>query len=156
VVDLRFNEGGAQGGEIAELLARRRFARMRTRWSDPYDLPPATRARARVVRVNRSTTSGGELLATALRLLAGCVILGEPTFGAGIGHTVPRSLPDGSHLLLPELQLTAPRVFTEIENRGVAPDILVPGCLASTMPDPVIELALHHPEGSSRPCNLGW
>jgi tricorn protease len=155
VVDLRFNEGGAQGGEIAELLARQPFARMRTRWSDPYELPPASCSRALVVIVNRFTTSGGELLATALRLLTGCVILGEPTFGAGIGHTVPRSLPDGSHLLLPELQLTSPRAFTEIENRGVVPDIVAPGCLALTMPDPVIGLALDHLEGSSRPCGSG-
>ena len=142
VVDLRFNEGGTEAVEIAELLARTPLGTMRTRWSATADLPLASPRRRLLVIINRFTASGGEVLASILRLTMGCPILGERSFGAGMGHTFARPLPDGTSLSLPEIHITAPPVCGDIENRGVTADITITGRPTNDLPDRAIARAL--------------
>src|SRR5262249_13569622 len=123
VVDLRFNESGLYGGEIAEFLGRPAIPRVRPRWSGARAIPVGSGLRPIAVLTNRFTVSGGELLAETLRLLASATIIGERTFGGALGQTKRRALPDGFELLLPEIEVTAPDQWARIENHGVVPDI---------------------------------
>ncbi|MFL6255341.1 MAG: S41 family peptidase [Pyrinomonadaceae bacterium] len=125
IVDVRYNEGGTYGGEIAELLSRRPIAFVRTRWSAERALPAGAGVRPVAVLTNRFTSSGGELLAETLRQLAGGRVVGEQTFGGGIGNTFSRWLADGSSLLLPEIEIARPHEWARVENRGVLPDVSV-------------------------------
>jgi tricorn protease len=126
IVDLRYNEGGAQGTEIATLLARKPLAEVSTRWSRLRTMPVGTAERTTVVLVNRFTSSGGELVAELLRQRLQARIVGERTFGAGVGHTYSRLLPSGSLLWLPEMAIATPPELAAIENRGVIPDVYIP------------------------------
>ena len=146
IVDVRFNEGGPFGGEIAASIARRPMAYMKTRWSCELAIPDGSRERSIVVLTNRFTTSGGELLAAALRAMAKAKIIGEQTFGGGFGNAVRRPLPDRSILLLPELVITWPEEWTDIENRGVIPDVQMVWGHEMEIPDPAVVLALRELE----------
>ena len=128
VIDLRYNEGGTLAAEICELLCRSPVAYLRSRWSLPRALPAGAGRRRMVVVANRFTSSGGELLAEMLRAQKRTPIVGEPTLGAGTGHGITRTLPDGSELLLPELEVVEGVDSARIENRGVVPDVLVGWC----------------------------
>ena len=126
IIDLRYNEGGGSGTELASLLARKPLAQARTRWAGERALPAGTATRRIAALVNRFTSSGGELVAELLRQHANAVIIGERTFGGGVGHTVSRKLASGSHLWLPEMTIHSPAELARIENHGVLPDIIVP------------------------------
>ena len=147
IADLRFNEGGSFGGEIAEFLARPVIARIRTRRSTPRSIPTASGVGPVIVLTNRFTASGGELLAQSLRDLAGALIIGEQTFGGALGNTVARRMPDGSELLLPELEIVAPTAWSRIEGCGISPDIHVAWCGRDDTLDPALTLALQSLDG---------
>ena len=125
IVDLRYNEGGPYGVEIAELLARKPAAFIHTQWLRRCALPVGSATRFLAVLVNRFTSSGGEVIAELLRRGAGATIIGEQTFGAGVGQTLGRNLTGRMALWLPEIEFEAPPELAFIENRGVLPDIEV-------------------------------
>jgi hypothetical protein len=125
IIDLRYNEGGAYGGEIGELLCRVAIGEVRTPRTATRRIPLGARERAYAVVTNRFTSSGGELVAAWLRERAQAPIIGERTLGAGVGHDITRQLPDGSECLLPEVELLDPASWTTIENHGVRPDVEV-------------------------------
>lgn len=126
VVDVRYNEGGSFAAELSVLFSRPPAGHLTTRTSVPHAVPPGTGHGRLVVVTNRFTSSGGELLAQLLREQAHAVLVGERTFGAGVGHGAERPLPDGSVLLLPELRVVDPAGWVTVENHGVDADVEVP------------------------------
>jgi len=142
ILDLRYNDGGTYGAELAELFLRRPLARILKRGLPAYALPAGARDIALAVLVNRFTSSGGELTAALLRLHGKVTILGERTLGAGLGQAHVRTLLNGSQLWLPELTVEWPSELAEIENRGVEPDVQVPWALEWDREDRFIEQAV--------------
>ena len=81
-----------------------------------YDLPL-------VVLVNQNSASASEIVAGALQESGRAVVIGEQTFGKGVGQTVI-SLSDGSQLQYVSFEWLTPD-RTSISERGVTPDIIV-------------------------------
>ena len=142
LLDLRFNEGGSLASEIAAFLSRAVFACISTRWSVPHRVPAAAGIDRITVLVNRFTTSGGELLAAALREHSAVRIVGERSFGAAMGNANRHRLPDGSELVLPQLAIETPDSWSTIENMGVVPDVNVDWHGPELWPDPTLVVAL--------------
>lgn len=133
VIDLRDNPGGeaaaalALAGDFLEsgcLLATARDADgdetvHRSRCADPYRFPLA-------ILVNRGTASAAELFAGCMRSHGRAVLVGETTYGKGIGQR-----------LAPSLEGTRPRAVTVVSftlphgealhGLGVPPDLEVTG-----------------------------
>lgn len=95
-----------------------------------------------VLLANRFTSSGGELRIAVLRQHAGSIVVGERTYGGGIGHTFSHSLPGGSSLLLPELLVKSPAEWSTRENHGVEPDIAVVEASVSIEEDAILRRAV--------------
>jgi carboxyl-terminal processing protease len=81
-----------------------------------YDLPL-------VVLVNSNSASASEIVAGALQESGRATVIGEQTFGKGVGQTVI-SLSDGSQLQYVSFEWLTPD-RTSIAKTGVTPDIVV-------------------------------
>jgi len=78
-----------------------------------------------IVLVNKETASAAELLAGALKLSAGAVLVGEKTYGKGLVQMYfDKELDDGSRLKLTVYKWMLPD-GTWINETGIAPDIEV-------------------------------
>jgi carboxyl-terminal processing protease len=77
-----------------------------------------------VVLVNNGTASAAEILAGALKDYKRAVLIGEPTYGKGTVQTI-RQLSDGSALHITVASWLTPQ-HTEIEGKGLQPDIAIP------------------------------
>lgn len=81
-----------------------------------YDLPL-------VVLVNQNSASASEIVAGALQQSGRAIVIGEQTFGKGVGQTVI-SLSDGSQLQYVSFEWLTPD-RSSIAEKGVTPDIIV-------------------------------
>ncbi len=81
-----------------------------------YDLPL-------VVLVNSNSASASEIVAGALQESGRAIVIGEQTFGKGVGQTVI-SLSDGSQLQYVSFEWLTPN-RNSLSERGVTPDIVV-------------------------------
>ena len=128
IIDVRDNGGGLinQGVLIAnELLKQKEIAFQRTRGitqriaradNTAIDIPI-------IVLVNRNSASTAELLAAALKENNRVVIVGETTFGKGVGQTALPLTNRGQITQVSFEWLTPTK--RNIHNLGVAPDIYV-------------------------------
>ncbi|MFA5595512.1 MAG: S41 family peptidase [Trueperaceae bacterium] len=128
VLDLRDNPGGLlpQAVYVAdEFLEEGPIVYQRSRGvtqlygaaqRGSYDLPL-------VVLVNQNSASASEIVAGALQESGRAVVIGEQTFGKGVGQTVI-SLSDGGQLQYVSFEWLTPD-RTSISERGVTPDIIV-------------------------------
>ncbi len=129
VLDLRDNPGGLlpQAVYVAdEFLDEGPIVYQRSRGitqlyaaaqSGSYDLPL-------VVLVNENSASASEIVAGALQQSGRAVVIGEQTFGKGVGQTVI-SLSDGSQLQYVSFEWLTPD-RSSIAEAGVTPDLIVP------------------------------
>ena len=79
--------------------------------------------------VNNATASAAELLAAALTDNSRAVLVGTPTFGRGVIHSV-KGLNDGSALIFASGYLVR-RSGAELEGNGIQPDLMVKGDISS-------------------------
>lgn len=128
VLDLRNNGGGLldQGIRVADeflsegdiVFQRARGVTQRLAEADPasFDLPM-------VVLVNRNSASASEIVAGALQDNARAEIVGEKTFGKGVGQSVI-SLPNGGQLVYLSFEWLTPD-RRSINEKGIVPDVVV-------------------------------
>ncbi len=82
-----------------------------------YDMPL-------VVLVNENSASASEIVAGALQESGRAVVIGEQTFGKGVGQSVI-SLSDGGQLEYVSFEWLTP-LRNSLSEKGVTPDIIVP------------------------------
>ena len=138
VLDLRNNGGGLldQGIRVADeflssgdiVFQRARGVTQRLAEADPasFDWPM-------VVLVNRNSASASEIVAGALQDNGRAEVVGETTFGKGVGQSVI-SLPNGGQLVYLSFEWLTPD-RRSINEKGITPDVkvddtLVPEVLA--------------------------
>ena len=132
VLDLRNNGGGLldQGIRVADeflssgdiVFQRARGVTQRLAEADPasFSLPM-------VVLVNRNSASASEIVAGALQDNGRAEIVGEKTFGKGVGQSVI-SLPNGGQLVYLSFEWLTPE-RRSINKKGIIPDVKVKDAL---------------------------
>ncbi len=131
VVDMRWNSGGFlhRACEVTDLFAPSgRIVTIRDRNGTEFFSCDAVAGGAGegkqvVVLQNKASASSSELVAAALRPLAGAKIAGEQSFGKGVSQRV-YAYPDGGQLLVVGFQITDPLGGTW-HVVGVTPDLTV-------------------------------
>lgn len=128
ILDLRNNGGGLlnQGIRVADeflkegdiVFQRARGVTQRLAEADPasFDWPM-------VVLVNRNSASASEIVAGALQDNGRATVVGEKTFGKGVGQSVI-SLPNGGQLVYLSFEWLTPD-RESINEKGITPDIVV-------------------------------
>ena len=128
VLDLRDNGGGLldQGIRVADeflsegdiVFQRARGVTQRLAEADPasFDWPM-------VVLVNRNSASASEIVAGALQDNGRARVVGETTFGKGVGQSVI-SLPNGGQLVYLSFEWLTPE-RRSINELGITPDVAV-------------------------------
>ena len=128
ILDMRNNGGGLldQGIRIADeflsegdiVYQRARGVTQRLATADPefFDLPM-------VVLVNGNSASASEIVAGALQDNGRAQVIGEETFGKGVGQSVV-SLTDGGQLVYKSFEWLTPD-RRSIDEQGIIPDIRV-------------------------------
>ena len=136
ILDLRNNGGGllSQGilvadtflesGNIVFQRSRGVTKRLASADSDYYNLPM-------VVLVNENSASAAEIVAGALQENGRALVIGEETFGKGVGQSVSR-LADGGQLVLLNFEWLTPK-RRSINKKGITPDIIVDDVLSNPL-----------------------
>ena len=139
VIDARGNTGGNDGNARAIAArfadAERAYVRRRFRTGPARDafgpwvttsLAPAGRRFAGpvVLLTDRRVASAAESFTLMLRALPTVVVIGDTTSGTA-SNPLPRDLPNGWWVTVPQSQETTPDGTVPIEGRGIAPAVVV-------------------------------
>ena len=125
VIDQRWNGGGNIDQELLGILVQREYQVWQPRGTEPNARPFAGFFGPKVVLQNWRSASNAEMFPAGFRALGLGKVIGTPTMGAVIG-TGSYSLIDGATVRTPGVGVfLADKQRTNMENYGVAPDILV-------------------------------
>jgi len=125
VIDERFNGGGQMADYIIEVLGRG----LQSWWAPRYGSIDRTPAHAilgpKVMIANEVAGSGGDALPWMFKREQLGTLVGKRTWGGlvGIGGMPP--LMDGGQVTSPNVGFFNPEGEWEVENAGVAPDVMV-------------------------------
>lgn len=143
IVDERFNGGGQVADYYIELLRRPLVSYWATRHGEPLRSPNAAILGPKVMIVDETAGSGGDLLPWMFRKFGLGPLVGKRTWGGLVGILGFPELMDGGGVTAPNLA-----IFTEdgwvVENEGVAPDVDVeqdPAAVAAGK-DPQLDRAI--------------
>jgi tricorn protease len=124
IVDERFNGGGQVADYYIELLRRPLVSYWATRYGEPIRTPNAAIMGPKVMIIDETAGSGGDLLPWMFRRFGLGPLVGKRTWGGLVGILGFPVLMDGGGVTAPNLAF-----FTEdgwgVENVGVPPDIEV-------------------------------
>jgi tricorn protease len=143
IVDERFNGGGQVADYYIELLRRPLVSYWATRYGEPIRTPNAAILGPKVMIIDETAGSGGDLLPWMFRKFSLGPLVGKRTWGGLVGILGFPILMDGGGVTAPDLA-----IFTEdgwvVENVGVPPDIDVeqdPAAVAAGK-DPQLDRAI--------------
>ncbi len=143
IVDERFNGGGQVADYYIELLRRPLVSYWATRHGEPIRTPNAAILGPKVMIIDETAGSGGDLLPWMFRKFGLGKLVGKRTWGGLVGILGFPVLMDGGRVTAPDLA-----IFTEegwvVENVGVPPDIEVeqdPAAVAAGK-DPQLDRAI--------------
>ncbi len=143
IVDERFNGGGQVADYYIELLRRPLVSYWATRHGAPIRTPNAAILGPKVMIIDETAGSGGDLLPWMFRKFRLGPLVGKRTWGGLVGILGFPVLMDGGQVTAPDLA-----IFTDegwvVENVGVAPDIEVeqdPAAVAAGK-DPQLDRAI--------------
>jgi len=174
VIDERFNGGGSAADYMVDLLARplMGFFSNPVGKKQPFTLPNAGIWGPKVLVINETAGSGGDLLPYMFRLRKIGPLVGTRTWGGLVGIWDVPPLMDGGFITAPRGGFYDLEGRWSVENEGVAPDIEVeqdPKLVAQGH-DPQLERAVavalelleahpvtigHPPEDQHTPARLG-
>ncbi len=143
IVDERFNGGGQVADYYIEMLRRPLVSHWATRYGEPIRTPNAAILGPKVMIIDESAGSGGDLLPWMFHKFGLGKLVGRRTWGGLVGTLGFPELMDGGAVSAPNLA-----IFTEegwvVENVGVSPDIEVeqdPAAVAAGK-DPQLDRAI--------------
>ena len=143
IVDERFNGGGQVADYYINMLRRPLVSFWATRYGEPIRTPSAAILGPKVMIIDESAGSGGDLLPWMFHKFGLGKLIGKRTWGGLVGILGFPVLMDGGGVTAPNLA-----IFTEegwvVENVGVAPDIEVeqdPAAVAAGK-DPQLDRAI--------------
>jgi tricorn protease len=143
IVDERFNGGGQVADYYINMLRRPLVSFWATRYGEPLRTPSAAILGPKVMLIDETAGSGGDLLPWMFHKFALGKLVGKRTWGGLVGILGFPVLMDGGGVTAPNLA-----IFTEdgwiVENVGVAPDISVeqdPAAVAAGK-DPQLDRAI--------------
>lgn len=143
IVDERYNGGGQVADYVIDTLARPKIAHWTMRYGQDLKTPIAGIHGPKVMLIDESAGSGGDLLPWMFRRLKLGTLVGRRTWGGLVGILGFPVLMDGGTVTAPNLAFWTEDGFI-VENEGVPPDVDVdqtPADFAAGR-DPQLEQAL--------------
>jgi tricorn protease len=144
IVDERFNGGGQIADYYIEHLRRPFISYWATRYGEDLKTPTASIQGPKVMLIDESAGSGGDLLPWMFRKFQLGKLVGTRTWGGLVGILGFPVLMDGASITAPNLAIWTPEGGFVVENEGVPPDIEVEQTPSAVMDgrDPQLEKAI--------------
>ncbi|MFI6879251.1 S41 family peptidase [Streptomyces sp. NPDC050400] len=125
IVDVRGNAGGNISELVVEKLTRKIIGWDLTRNAQPVSYASNAPRGPVVALADEATSSDGDMITAAFKLLALGPVVGQRTWGGVVGMTGRHKLGDGTVITVPMNAAWFPEYGWSVENRGVDPDIEV-------------------------------
>ncbi len=122
IVDERYNRGGQVADYYIDILRRPLVAYWNTRYGMDFKTPLASIQGPKVMIIDETAGSGGDLLPWMFRKFELGTLVGRPTWGGLVGILGFPVLTDGGRVTAPNLAIWTGDGFV-VENVGVPPDI---------------------------------
>ena len=144
IVDERFNAGGNLADYYLDILRRPLVAYWAMRYGDDMKTPSASIQGPKVMIIDETAGSGGDLLPWMFHKFGMGTIVGQRTWGGLVGILGFPVLMDGGTVTAPNLAIWTPEQGWVVENEGVPPDIEVEQTPADVIAgrDPQLEKAI--------------
>ncbi|HQQ78884.1 MAG TPA: PDZ domain-containing protein [Thermoanaerobaculia bacterium] len=144
IVDERFNGGGSVADYYIEALLRQPIAWWTFRYGEDMKTPSASIQGPKVMLIDETAGSGGDLLPWMFRKFKVGTIVGQRTWGGLVGILGFPTLMDGAVVTAPNLAFWTPEEGFGVENVGVPPDVEVEQTPADVIAgrDPQLEKAI--------------
>ncbi|HPA50541.1 MAG TPA: PDZ domain-containing protein, partial [Thermoanaerobaculia bacterium] len=144
IVDERFNGGGSVADYYIEALRREPIAWWTFRYGEDMKTPSASIQGPKVMLIDETAGSGGDLLPWMFRKFKVGPLVGQRTWGGLVGILGFPVLMDGAFITAPNLAFWAPEEGFGVENVGVPPDVEVEQTPADVIAgrDPQLEKAI--------------
>lgn len=124
IIDERYNGGGQVADYYIDLLRRPFIAMWAMRYGQDLKTPQASIQGPKVMLVDETAGSGGDLLPWMFRKFGLGPLVGRPTWGGLVGILGFPTLMDGGTITAPNLAIWTEKGWV-VENEGVAPDVEV-------------------------------
>ncbi|MFZ2490946.1 MAG: PDZ domain-containing protein [Thermoanaerobaculia bacterium] len=143
IVDERHNGGGQVADYYIDILRRPFIANWAFRYGGDLKTPLASIQGPKVMLIDETAGSGGDLLPWMFRKLELGTLIGRRTWGGLVGILGFPTLMDGGNITAPNLAIWTEEGFV-VENEGVPPDIEVEQTPADVIAgrDPQLEKAI--------------
>ena len=143
IVDERFNSGGQVADYCIEHLTRPALSMWATRYGADVREPSAAIHGPKVMLIDETAGSGGDMLPWMFRKLHLGPLVGTRTWGGLVGMLGNPDLMDGGSVTVPNIGIWSEDGWI-VENQGVAPDIEVEQWPADVIAgkDPQLEKAI--------------
>ncbi|MGV9994176.1 S41 family peptidase [Streptomyces sp. NPDC003374] len=123
IVDVRGNAGGHISELVIEKLTRTILGWDLTRWAEPVSYTSNAPRGPIVALADEATSSDGDMITAAFRLLKLGPVVGQRTWGGVVGMTGRHRLVDGTVITVPMNAAWFDAYGWSVENHGVAPDV---------------------------------
>jgi tricorn protease len=125
IVDERFNGGGQVADYYIDILRRPLISYWHMRHGEDLKTPTASIQGPKVMLIDESAGSGGDLLPWMFRKFGLGTLVGQRTWGGLVGTLGFPVLMDGGAITAPNLAIWTAEDGWVVENEGVPPDIEV-------------------------------
>ena len=144
IVDERHNGGGSVADYYIDILRRPYVSHWATRYGASIVTPQAAIFGPKVMLIDETAGSGGDLLPWMFRKFALGKLVGRPTWGGLVGILGFPELMDGGNVTAPNIGIWTEQEGFTVENVGVPPDIEVEQtpALVQEGHDPQLERAI--------------
>jgi tricorn protease len=144
IIDERFNAGGQVADYYIDILRRPFTAFWATRHGEDITTPGAAVFGPKVMIIDETAGSGGDLLPWMFRKYRLGTLVGKRTWGGLVGTLGFPVLMDGGGITAPDLAFWTPEEGFGVENVGVPPDVEVEQWPAEVLAghDPQLERAI--------------
>ncbi|WP_328944233.1 S41 family peptidase [Streptomyces sp. NBC_00250] len=125
IVDVRGNAGGNISELVMEKLTRSILGWDLTRNAQPVSYASNAPRGPIVALADEATSSDGDMITAAFKLLGLGPVVGQRTWGGVVGMTGRHRLGDGTQITVPMNAAWFPEYGWSLENHGVEPDLAI-------------------------------